>query len=571
VRVGSPGRLDSVEIGKRLAPTLELVQEIGRGAMGSVWEARNTALGTTVAVKLLRPDTVFTADGEARFEREIEVLASLDHPHLVRIIDRGKTDEGAPFFVMEFLRGEDLGARLAREGALSVDDTVTIVTQACKGLAVAHARGVVHRDLKPANLFLLDDGGAPFAKVLDFGIAKRATELGMTSTGISVGTPFFMSPEQFFRPSKADHRTDLWALGVIAYVCLSGVLPFVGETPSAIGLAAMQDGFTPITRLRPDLREGWDEFFARALAPEPAQRFQSAPELAQALLVAAGLASGSTGVSTGALSTGALASRPAPVGAALEALALAPTAQVEPIAPEDAKLVASVGRDDLRSSAAPPREVAAVTSVSGRSVDGTVSASRWRAWGLGAVVFVAVGLGALVVARPWASAPSTTRGLGPDLPTAEAAPPSADPHAPSPPAPIPRDAASVVPSSAPSAPAPSASASASAAPRMAAPASAGPAAPVRLFPLGVVLECWRGNEGALATTPGSGAKVEIDLTAAGKVEAIRVFVPGNRFPGFRGCVVTKLSQASYGPGRRETLFSAVGLAPGVGGGASPPP
>jgi serine/threonine-protein kinase len=573
-----------VETGAQLTPSLELVREIGRGAMGSVWQARNTALGTSVAVKVLRPDTVFTEDGEARFEREIEVLAALDHPHLVRIVDRGKTPDGQPFFVMEFLRGEDLGKRLDREGSLGVEDTVTIVSQACRGLAVAHERGIVHRDLKPANLFLLDDAGRPFVKVLDFGIAKRASELAMTSTGISVGTPYFMSPEQFFTPSKADHRTDLWALAVVAYVCLSGALPFVGETPSAIGLAAMQQTFTPITKLRPELGPNWDAFFAQALHPEPARRHASAHALAEALRQVAEVPRPSTGghsVEPGALAalalapTDVVATLPAQESGSIAEQGPAPEVRPEPARAEPAK--ASLGNVDTDAVGTTDRVLAeAATSVVAPAL---AARRRSRTWAFGAAALAAtIGVGALLVARDRPPRPGVVSATehesrppeSPLPPSPTTAQPSAPPSAPSAPSPsafaLPPDASSplvktsadALPSAARTVSKPTSTGAVGTAPG--AVAAADDESTSRPFPHHTATACWRDNEGATSTVV-AGSHIEVDVEENGKVSSVRVQVPNNQFPAYRTCVVTRFSQTPFRVGARETLRGYVPLGP----------
>ena len=533
-----------MQAGAQLTPTLELVREIGRGAMGSVWEARNTALGTPLAVKLLRPDTPFTEDGEARFEREIEVLASLDHPHLVRIVDRGKTAEGGPFFVMEYLRGEDLGARLEREGTLSVDDTVTIVSQACRALAVAHERGIVHRDIKPPNLFLLDDGGRPFVKVLDFGIAKRiATEFAMTSTGISVGTPYFMSPEQFFTPSTADHRADLWALGIVAYACLTGAMPFVGETPSAIGLAAMQHSFTPVTQLRGDLGPSWDTFFARALRADPARRFQSAIELAEALRRAQTDCS-STGPITGVLVKGSR-----------EALSFAPTEGVALLATDEGALAmgdtVAIGVEGLAAGASP--------SATGPTEAPRAPRPRWVL----ALVALATSLGAVaivVVVRAWPTGDATltlsvtaTDGYAYDLnsdssPTALSETPSGAPSPPPSESSTPIAALSGEPSSSVTR----------------APTSTPNAAPTavartdRAIPITRIRACWADTDGAAQGNPAASLAIEVDITPKGKVAAVRLNMLG-KYGAFRRCATQTLTEMNFGPGAQETLRLSLAL------------
>ncbi|MFO0551058.1 MAG: serine/threonine-protein kinase [Polyangiaceae bacterium] len=274
--------------GDMLNDTLQLERELGKGGMGSVWVARNLALGNEVAVKILKTFADENADDlRARFEQEAKGLARLDHPHLVKIFDYGLTPDGEPFIVMELLRGEDLAQLIRRSGPVEPKKLATIVTQVCKALSKAHAAGVVHRDIKPANLFLLDDEDV-FAKVLDFGIARFSSmQLDMTRTGVVMGTPYYMSPEQFSDPRTIDHRSDLWSLGVVIYQALTGEIPFKGETATAVAMATATSKPKPPTALRADLPHGVDEFIARVLSPDREARFSSARELSEAFATAA--------------------------------------------------------------------------------------------------------------------------------------------------------------------------------------------------------------------------------------------------------------------------------------------
>lgn len=264
---------------------LRLEEEIGRGAMGVVWRARNLALDSSVAVKLLAGGEVDDGtEGRQRFEREARAVAGLNSPHIVKVFDFG-LDAGRPYFVMELLEGEDLGRRLDREVCLPLLTVQQIVEQVCRGLTVAHAAGVVHRDLKPENLFLLrtpDD--AVQVKILDFGVAKQLDppEKGMTMTqsGTLVGTPFYMSPEQILAPRDIDERTDLWSLAVVTYAMLTGAVPFDGETIGALSIAIHGGQFEAPTKLREGLPSALDAWFARAFQQMPDDRFESAEELA---------------------------------------------------------------------------------------------------------------------------------------------------------------------------------------------------------------------------------------------------------------------------------------------------
>ena len=268
--------------GTLLKDNIELVRVLGEGGMGVVWVGRNRSLDSEVAVKVLHTH----ADSEPlreRFAQEARSVARIDSPHVVKIFDFGTTEDGEPFFVMEMLRGKELHAHLEEHGAMSPADTATLLRQLCRALGRAHELGVVHRDIKPANIFLAESHGDIFAKVLDFGVAKQLGQgdLGLTTTGAMMGTPYYMSPEQFISPRAVDHRTDLWSAAVVVYACLLGQLPFVGETIGALSLAVHKGDFDPPSRVDQTLPPAIDPWFARALDPDPGRRFQSALELAE--------------------------------------------------------------------------------------------------------------------------------------------------------------------------------------------------------------------------------------------------------------------------------------------------
>ena len=269
--------------GSMLTPTLRLDRELGRGAMGAVWVATNTALGSQVAVKVLKD----SGESKERFAQEARGLAQIDSPHVVQIFDFGTTSEGEPFIVMELLKGRDLRSHIERGGALALDETKRIITQLCHALTAAHERRIVHRDIKPANIFISDVAGEVFVQVLDFGVAKfLGTDLGMTSTGALMGTPYYASPEQLLTPRDVDHRTDLWSVAVVTYACLTGALPFVAETLAALSIKINAAEFAPATGARPQLPPAVDAWMSKALARKPADRFASASELSAALVTA---------------------------------------------------------------------------------------------------------------------------------------------------------------------------------------------------------------------------------------------------------------------------------------------
>lgn len=253
--------------------------------MGVVWLASHADLGSQVAIKVLRPEVLGDAEAVTRFDREARAAAVLRGPHVARILDVGKSDEGTPFMVMEYLEGCDLGAEILKSGALTVNDTVRWVLEACQAVSEAHARGIIHRDLKPENLFLTATHGERMVKLLDFGISRfsEGSELRVTQTQTSFGTPLYMSPEQVRSTKTVDHRTDIWALGVILYEALAGEPPFLGDTPTAVAVSVTVDKYVPIRKRRPDVPVELENIIAKALEKDPALRFQTVDELAGAL------------------------------------------------------------------------------------------------------------------------------------------------------------------------------------------------------------------------------------------------------------------------------------------------
>jgi serine/threonine-protein kinase len=282
-----------------VAPGVRLVRPLGEGGMGYLWVAFHERLDTEVAVKFIAPELVARQPSlAARFRREASAAAKIASPHVVKILDHGQMNDGTPFIIMELLEGETLAERLARGSTLSLGETVTLVVQVTKALGRAHALEIVHRDLKPDNLFLVaaPEGGEDdehedlFVKILDFGIAKQAlnpTTSVLTAVGAVVGTPQYMSPEQILSAREVDARADLWALAAVVYEALTGSPPFDGETVGAVWAAITAAKFEPPSARMgcelPDL----DAWFARALAREQQDRFQTAREMRRAFAAAA--------------------------------------------------------------------------------------------------------------------------------------------------------------------------------------------------------------------------------------------------------------------------------------------
>lgn len=272
--------------GRILAGRYRLIAKLGQGGMGSVWKAEHLALRTNVAIKLIDPTAAESSDALARFQREALSAAELRSAHIVHIMDYG-IDEGVPFIAMELLEGESLAARLDRVQRLSWDETRRILQQVCRALAVAHGKGVVHRDLKPDNIFITLEGSEEVAKVLDFGVAKRLDSLSLsgdlkTRSGSLLGTPYYMSPEQALGEPGIDQRADIWSLGIIAYECLTGRRPYAKDTLGALLMSICQD-VPPLPSHVAMVPAGFDEWFKRTNARDPADRFPTAIEAATAL------------------------------------------------------------------------------------------------------------------------------------------------------------------------------------------------------------------------------------------------------------------------------------------------
>ena len=283
--------------GTVIAGKYRLESPLARGGMGSVWTARHVLLGTRLAIKFITPRTAGAERARRRFEREARTAALLQSRHVVRIHDYG-VDGETPYLVMERLEGEDLAARLAARGRLSLPETARIVTEVSRALRRAAEASIVHRDLKPSNVFLAredddDGGGGEVVKVLDFGVAKAPCLDGDaagdgTETGSLLGSPRYMSPEQVRDSGAVDPRSDLWSLAVIAYRAITGAVPFSGSEPAEVILRVCRYRAVPPSEIAPELGRDVDAFFARALARDPGHRFQTAGELAQAFAAAAG-------------------------------------------------------------------------------------------------------------------------------------------------------------------------------------------------------------------------------------------------------------------------------------------
>jgi serine/threonine-protein kinase len=265
-----------------LASHYRIDRELGRGGFATVFLAHDLRHDRPVALKVLHPD-IAASLGSDRFKREIRLAARLQHPHVLGVHDSGETGHQL-WFTMPFVEGESLRDRLTRERQLPVDDAIRIAREAADALDYAHRHGVVHRDIKPENILLTES----HALVADFGIARALRAETLTQTGVFVGTPGYMSPEQTTASSTVDGRTDIYALGCVLYEMLAGEPPFTGPTPQMVMARVMTGDARPVRAARPAVPAALEAIIARAMARVPADRFTSAAEFGAALTQVAG-------------------------------------------------------------------------------------------------------------------------------------------------------------------------------------------------------------------------------------------------------------------------------------------
>ena len=263
---------------------------LGEGGMGVVYEAEHVALRERVAIKLLHKKRSADAEISRRFVSEARTAVKIKSDAVARVLDVGTTEDGMPFIVMEKLDGEDLGALIDRAGALTVDQAVDFLLQACEAVAAAHAVGIIHRDLKPSNLFIAEDSaGELHVKVLDFGISKVFEEdapdsqRAVTTTSTVLGSPGYMSPEQMRASRDVDARSDVWALGMILWESIAGMPMFAGKTYPEICSKVLGGHFLPLAAIGVTVSEELEAVIAKALSLEPKDRFASVAEFAAAI------------------------------------------------------------------------------------------------------------------------------------------------------------------------------------------------------------------------------------------------------------------------------------------------
>jgi eukaryotic-like serine/threonine-protein kinase len=281
----------SIETGQVIDGKYRVVKLLGRGGMGAVYLAEHTVIGKRVAVKVLLGSVAENETAVTRFEREAQAAGRIGSDHILEIFDFGSLPDGARYMVCEYLEGETLATRLQREGRLTPQAMAPLARQLLSGLGAAHQAGVVHRDLKPENIFILKHkaGWNDFIKIIDFGISKfqplSATEGGlqMTATGIVVGTPCYLSPEQARGSREADNRSDLYAVGVILYEAVTGQLPFNAQNVNDLLFKIVLESPVPVHQVAPDVDPTFVEIINTAMAREPDSRFQTAQAFIGAL------------------------------------------------------------------------------------------------------------------------------------------------------------------------------------------------------------------------------------------------------------------------------------------------
>jgi serine/threonine-protein kinase len=284
--------------GATLGGKFRLEKQIAKGGMGSIWLGVHLALGVSVAVKFMDAALAETA-AYASFDREARAAAQLRNEHTVRIYDHGIDHAGLPYLVMEYLSGRSLGDALDDKGPLSPELVAAVVEQASRALTEAHGRGIIHRDIKPENIFLAEELERPHGfvvKLVDFGLADPGGGVPAEPKGTLAGTPHYLSPEYLRAEVVPDRLLDLWALAVTAFVCMTGRVPFEGDSVAEVYRRLTAEPLPVPSSVRPGLPPAFDAWFARACAHDRSARFQTAAELSGALTAAcAGFATVSPG------------------------------------------------------------------------------------------------------------------------------------------------------------------------------------------------------------------------------------------------------------------------------------
>jgi eukaryotic-like serine/threonine-protein kinase len=399
------------ESGDILEGKYRIVRMIGEGGMGAVFEGENMAIHRRVAIKVLHPAASGNADAVMRFEREAQAAGRIGSDHILEVLDLGRMPDGARYMVMEFLDGEPLSQRIRGLGRMRPEQIVPLAQQILIGLGAAHAASIVHRDLKPDNIFILKEkaGRRDFVKLIDFGISKfnaLSGDMSMTRTGAVMGTPYYMSPEQAKGSGVVDHRSDLYAVGVILYEAATGQVPFEASTFNELLFKIVLSTPPPLRDVVPDIDPRFAAVVEKAMAREPNDRFASASDMLAALgeVLAGGVASG------------------AALGATVEPKQLATSTLVAPVTA--AQTQGGFSASQLDRPAAAPAKKAPVGIIAGAATLLLVGVA------FGAYKLVATGSDGAAASSGAAERPKPPE-QGPTPIAPEAAPPPPVPAAPS--------------------------------------------------------------------------------------------------------------------------------------------
>lgn len=274
--------LSGFTAGAFFAERYRLEELLGAGAMGKVFRATDTTTDFPVAVKVLHPDKARKPHVTARFRREAEILAGLGHPGIVRVVQSGRSSDGIDFLAMELLEGRTLKERVRGDGPLSPEELLPILFAICDAVGAAHQQGVIHRDLKPDNVFLVGDESPPRVKIVDFGLSRLGAGKRLTQTGVMIGTPRFMAPEQIRSAKDADYRTDIYACGVLVHEVLTGKSAFAAEDAGQLLGCVMEGRVQKLEEQRPELPAALGPVVRKAMARDPDDRYETIGAFAEA-------------------------------------------------------------------------------------------------------------------------------------------------------------------------------------------------------------------------------------------------------------------------------------------------